>query len=95
MAKKPNIPNKRKVAFSLVAPAAKAVLLVADFTKWEQSPVALKKMKGGLWKTTVTLSPGAYEYRFLVDGQWQDDPACPTRNWNRFGSQNCVCIVAF
>ena len=85
--------NKQKVTFSLAAPQAAAVLLVGDFTGWEQSPVALKKLKGGLWKTAVSLSPGTYEYRFLVDGQWRDDPACTARHWNQFGSQNCLCVV--
>ena len=86
--------KKQKVAFSMAAPKSKAVLLAADFTEWEKSPVALKKLKSGVWKATVSLAPGSYDYRFLVDGQWQDDPACANRRWNRFGSQNCVCDVA-
>ena len=85
--------NKQKITFSLAAPQAQAVLLAGDFTNWEQSPVALKKLKSGSWKGTVALAPGSYEYRFLVDGQWQDDPTCPNRRGNRFGSQNCVCVV--
>jgi len=90
----PKKTNKQKVAFSLLAPKAQAVLLAADFTDWEKTPVALKKLKGGIWKTTVSLAPGSYEYRFLVDGQWQDDPSCELRRWTRFGSQNCVCTVS-
>jgi 1,4-alpha-glucan branching enzyme len=85
--------TKQKVTFSLSAPQAQTVLLAGDFTNWQQSPVRLKKLKSGLWKTTVSLAPGTYEYRFIVDGQWQDDPKCTRRNWNRFGVQNCVCEV--
>ena len=85
--------NKRKVVFSLTAPAAQSVALVADFTEWEKKPVALKRQKGGPWKTTVALAPGSYEYRFLVDGQWQDDPTCQTLRPNSYGSHNCVCVV--
>ena len=84
---------KQKVTFSYVAPAAQSVMLAGDFTGWKQAPISLKKDKNGVWKKTVSLPPGKYEYRLLVDGQWQDDPQCPTRQPNQFGGQNCVCIV--
>jgi hypothetical protein len=67
--------------------------LAGDFTGWEQAPVGLKKDKGGVWKKTLALPPGRYEYRLLVDGQWRDDPQCINRRPNQFGGQNCVCVV--
>lgn len=85
---------KQKTTFSLFAPDAQSVQLAGDFTSWEQSPVTLRKQPDGVWKTTVKLPPGTYEYRLLVDGQWQDDPQCPTRIPNPFGTQNCLCQVA-
>jgi 1,4-alpha-glucan branching enzyme len=85
--------KKQKVAFSYNAPEAKLVLLAGDFTAWEQSPLALKKGKDGVWKKSVSLAPGRYQYRFLVDGEWCDDPACSLRQANQFGSENCVCSV--
>lgn len=85
--------KKSKVTFSLSAPQATVVLLAGDFTAWKQSPLALKKGKDGLWKKTVSLAPGRYQYRFLVDGEWTDDPACSIREENPFGSDNCVCMV--
>ncbi len=84
---------KKKVTFSFNAPEANTVLLAGDFTGWEQAPVSLKKDKQGLWKKTISLPPGKYEYRLLVDGQWRDDPECPHRQPNQFGAENCVCIV--
>jgi len=84
---------KQKVTFSYLAPEAQSVSLAGDFTGWEQAPVSLKKDKKGLWKTAIPLSPGRYEYRLLVDGQWRDDPQCPNRTPNQFGGENCVCIV--
>ena len=89
----PSKSNKQKVIFSLTAPEAKTVLVAGSFTTWEQAPVALKKLKKGPWKATIPLPPGTYEYRFIVDGQWWDDPNAPQRNWNRFGSQNAVIVV--
>ena len=79
-----------KTIFSFMAPEAQTVQLAGDFTDWELAPVSLKKLKGGLWKTTVTLEPGSHQYRFLVDGQWRDDPTCDARVPNPFGAENCV-----
>ena len=87
------IQGKRRQAFSLSAPEAKEVLLAGDFTEWEQHAVQLKKGDDGVWQTTVLLEPGKHEYRFLVDDQWQDDPASAWRVVNSFGSENCVCVV--
>ena len=87
-------PAKKKVAFSLVAPQAASVALVGCFTNWEQNPVVLKKSKTGVWSASVSLSPGSYQYRFLVDGQWRDDPECSTRAPNPFGEENCLRVVA-
>jgi 1,4-alpha-glucan branching enzyme len=84
---------KQKVVFSYIAPDAKSVAVVGDFTGWQQAPVALKKDKDGVWKKTVSLTPGRHEYRLLVDGQWRDDPKCSERIPNQFGGENCVCVV--
>jgi 1,4-alpha-glucan branching enzyme len=87
MARKPD--NKRQT-FSLTAPGATNVALAGDFTRWEQQPVPLKKGAGGVWRAIVELPPGTHHYRFLVDGQWCDDPDCSLRVPNPYGSQDSV-----
>jgi 1,4-alpha-glucan branching enzyme len=84
---------KQKVTFSYSAPQAANVTLVGDFTGWQQAPLPLKKDNKGVWKKTVSLLPGRYEYRLMVDGEWRDDPQCPNRCPNQFGGENCVCLV--
>jgi len=84
---------KQKVTFSYSAPEARAVMVAGDFTDWDKAPITLKKERSGIWKKSVSLAPGQYQYRLLVDGQWRDDPQCPNRQPNQFGGQNCVCIV--
>jgi hypothetical protein len=37
--------------------------------------------------------PGRYEYRFLRDGNWENDRSCSGCVPNDFGSLNCVRIV--
>ena len=87
------ISPKRKITFKLEAANASTVELMGCFTAWESKPLALKKSKAGTWSKQVSLAAGRYEYRFRVDGQWQDDPSCADRVDNGFGTQNCVCVV--
>jgi 1,4-alpha-glucan branching enzyme len=83
----------KKIQFESRAPEAQEVCLVGDFNNWDSSANPMKKDKKGIWKTTLSLKPGRYEYRFLVDGNWENDPSCCDCVPNKFGSQNCVRIV--
>jgi 1,4-alpha-glucan branching enzyme len=80
--------------FSFRAPEAVSVQLVGDFTHWQEKPISLKKEAGGLWHASVELTPGEHHYRFLVDGEWRDDPECRMRVPNPFGGQNMSLKVA-
>jgi 1,4-alpha-glucan branching enzyme len=84
------VSNKRTQAFTFSAPSAMSVMLAGDFTHWQKSPVGMQKGADGLWRVAVDLSPGTYHYRFLVDGEWQDDPECTLRVANPYGSFNAV-----
>jgi 1,4-alpha-glucan branching enzyme len=84
---------RQKITFSYSAPQALSVMLVGDFTGWQQAPLPMKKAKNGVWSKTVSLPPGEYEYRLLVNDEWTDDPNCPARKPNQFGGTNCVCVV--
>ncbi len=79
--------------FSFTAPTATSVQLVGDFTRWQENPINLKQGTDGVWQAAVALKPGTHHYRFLVDGQWRDDPDCAVRVPNPFGSENSVRIV--
>lgn len=82
--------SKRTQTFSITAPTAQSVQLVADFTHWKEKPLNLEKEANGVWRVTVELEPGEHHYRFLVDGQWRDDPECTVRVPNPYGSQDAV-----
>ena len=62
--------------------------LVGDFTQWQERPISLQKGADGVWRTAVPLPPGKHHYRFLVDGEWRDDPECTLRTPNPFGGEN-------
>jgi 1,4-alpha-glucan branching enzyme len=80
----------KRQSFSFFAPGALSVQLVGDFTHWQEQPISLKKGADGIWKASVALDPGVHHYRFLVDGQWRDDPECELRVPNPFGGENSV-----
>jgi 1,4-alpha-glucan branching enzyme len=97
MAKKtnPNIGGDRRTqVFSFHAPDASSVQLAGDFTQCQERPINLQKGADGVWHANVELPPGIHHYRFIVDGQWQDDPECPSRAPNPFGSENMTRQVA-
>jgi 1,4-alpha-glucan branching enzyme len=89
-----NPSTKSKQVFAMRAPAALSVQLVGDFTHWQKSPINLRKEPDGTWRTVVELPSGLHHYRFLVDGEWRDDPECAIRVPNPFGSENSVRKVA-
>jgi len=83
----------KKIPFEFLSPEAQEVYLAGGFNNWDVNANPMKKDKKGLWKATLSLKPGRYEYRFLVDGNWENDPLCCDCVPNEFGSQNCVKIV--
>ncbi|MCH2213756.1 MAG: isoamylase early set domain-containing protein [Flavobacteriales bacterium] len=67
-----------KVTFSMpaeAAPEAKEIQLVGEFSEWTKSPIEMKKLKNGSFKTTVNLETGKeYEFRYVIDGErWEND----------------------
>jgi 1,4-alpha-glucan branching enzyme len=78
----------RKVSFSFIGPYAESVSIAGDFSDWNPTP--MKRDKKGVWKTSLSVAPGTYQYRFFVDGQWQSDPSCSDFVENPFGTFNCV-----
>ncbi len=82
--------EKKAQTFSITAPEATSVMLVGSFTHWQKEPIRLKKESAGVWRVTLELPPGTHHYRFIVDGQWCDDPECTLRVANPYGTQDSV-----
>lgn len=85
--------EKRKITFKLEASEAKEAILVGDFNSWDLKKHRMKKDNKGRWTKIVTLAPGRYEYKFLVDGQWQNDPGNDRMVHNSFGTLNNILTV--
>ncbi len=84
-----------KVRFSIDAPNARKVLLAGDFTDWEAAARPMRRRKSGAatFSTSVSLPPGTYQYKFIVDGHWIEDPRAE-RVENPFGTSNSIVVVA-
>lgn len=79
--------------FQLDAPGARSVQLAGDFTDWQAAPLDMIPAEDGTWFAIVPLAPGNYAYRFIVDGQWRDDPQPVRQVPNPFGTVNAVVTV--
>lgn len=82
------------VTFEYFAPEARQVILAGSFNNWNTQEVTLKKEKSGRWKVELDLTPGRYEYKYLVDGSWQNDQKPVACVRNPYGSSNSVVEVS-
>ena len=78
------------VSFKLHAPQAASVQLAGTFNDWTPGATTPSKANEGAWEFQVSLQPGTYEYKFIVDGIWQEDPLACDSVANPFGSRNSV-----
>ncbi len=85
--------NAKPTEFRFYAPQAKRVSLAGSFNNWDTKALSAKKDSRGSWAVKLNLKPGRYEYKFLVDGSWLNDPRCTACTTNSFGTQNCVIEV--
>jgi 1,4-alpha-glucan branching enzyme len=86
-------PKRRKVTFSLTSHDAREVILMGDFNQWNPKVHPMKKNKNGVWEKVTFLFPGTYEYRYMVDGHWENDPKNKQRRTNQYGTENNLIDV--
>ena len=55
-----------KTIFRVWAPNARMVSLAGDFTDWEDRPVPMKKIGGGVWEVTVPKLEVYSTYKYLI-----------------------------
>ena len=83
----------KETQFLLEAGEAKKVSLVGEFNNWNPDADPMQRDANGTWTKKMKLSPGNFEYKFWVDGEWVHDPEnlrnCP----NCFGTQNSIAKV--
>ncbi len=71
---------------------AKKVIVAGSFNKWNEKLFSMKKNKDG-WELTLQIKPGTYEYRFIVDGRWMEDPNNIHKKRNEYNEFNSVLDI--
>ena len=73
-------------------PTASSVGVAREFSDWKVLP--LTKTETGQWSLTLSLTPGRYAYKFVVDGEWKQDPPNSESTPDGLGGANSVKVVA-
>lgn len=82
------------VLFSIRAPLAREVKLAGDFNQWIPDRGVLSSCEeDGLWRKFALLPKGRYNYKFLVDDEWVEDPSNPAVALGTDGIENSMITV--
>jgi hypothetical protein len=83
----------RVIHFELTGAKAENVYIAGTFNDWHPDASEMIAVDEGKWRKDLSLCPGEYEYRFVIDGKWVVDPGCPVQRPNGFGENNSVLRV--
>jgi len=67
------------------------VQIAGSFNSWTPSEKFIKA--GELWKRSLVLSPGKYQYQLVVDGKWMLDPGNTEQESNNIGGFNSIITI--
>lgn len=85
--------SKKKVSFTFYDSEATEVFVVGDFNQWNETAHPMKMDSEGTWRKSIFVAPGAYEYKFLVNGKWENDQNNKNICENTFGTCNNLIVV--
>ena len=76
---------------------ASDVRIAGDFNGWvpDKNVRSLVQAEGieRVWTKILHLPPGTYHYRYVVDGEWREDPDNPQAEPGPVGGRNSVLVV--
>lgn len=82
----------RSIVFKIYCPEAKEVFLAGDFNNWDEHSLPMIKREDGVWELAQELKPGEYQYKYLVDGNWETDNQQELVA-NQFGTMNNIIRI--
>jgi len=87
----------REVIIRFTDSAAGDVRIAGDFNGWvpDRGVRSLIASEGEsrVWTKILTLEPGTYQYRYVVDGEWREDPTNPKSAPGPTGQPNSILHV--
>lgn len=90
---KENLPQLTEIVFSVFAPQAHSVFIAGDFNNWRRDEISLMDTRNGTWTKKISLLPGRYRYRFVIDDRWQEDLGNPLKEVNPFGELDSLVEI--
>ncbi len=85
--------GSQSIRLELTRPQVREVFVAGSFNDWQLTATPLKSAGDGRWFVELSLPPGRYEYRFIADGEWVDDPGAKEFVPNPHGGANAVLNV--
>ncbi len=84
-----------RVTFEVTnAQGAAGVTLCGEFNNWDPSVYPMARQDDDSFAITVTLPPGVYRFKYLMDAQrWQNDQAADGYVPNEYGTEDSLVVV--
>ncbi|MFT6987527.1 MAG: enterochelin esterase-like enzyme [Psychromonas sp.] len=79
--------------FSVQAANAKEVYLAGEMTSWQGNVLKMKKGADGVWVLPLYLEQGAWQYKFVIDGEWHYDKANPVTTDDGYEGYNSIIVL--
>ena len=65
------------------------VCLAGSFNNWDPGADRMNDDDGdGIYEITLPLDPGGYQYKFVIDGTWKEDPHAASSADDGYGGKN-------
>lgn len=81
------------IVFVVRAAGARQVQLAGSFNDWNPGRTPMQHVDRDTFQIKVPLRPGRHLYRYVIDGQWRNDPANHVVEINPYGELNNVVDV--
>lgn len=86
-------PPRVPVELKLAGASARSVAVVGDFNGWDAA--TMNKGDDGVWRISLSLPPGRYQYAFVVDKEkWVPDPQAATLIDSGYGGADSVLDIS-
>ncbi len=94
----PSLPTPpREIVVRFRDADAADVRIAGDFNGWvpDKGVRSVISSDGGIrvWTKVLQLPPGRYQYRYVVDGEWREDPDNPEVESNPLGGRSSILVV--
>ena len=88
----------RRVVVHFRDARASDVRIAGDFNGWVPDKDVRSHVQADdgerVWTKVLELAPGTYQYRYVVDGEWREDPDNPRAEPGPVGGRNSVLVVS-